>query len=481
MARPRRGTTLLALCVLGLAACGGTNRLPTDQEDAGTPTQDDAGDPNQPPAGFLNPTGPSWLTLRFKGVINSYETVADDYSNIITGIGSLKATFQERTLELSDSDGMYAYDYTYPDQSRYVVATGSRATADSTSSKGSMQEANLYFPTDAALALDAGSHLLGGKIAVSLRDADYVVRKDTSVLYKLCYQGMADAGAQVFLDHSANQSYGPGENLILWANIPVVTDRPTLIERCGSTCTLYQGAPCRCYVDNADLDCALWDDEVAKDGTQLSCGPPADFLTPPATGDWATFKFKGPIATADDPSPPAGYAVATVSVGGTVATASMFGYATEYDPGTDSNLLDVAFYDEQSGAGGIVTLTELDFYVTPAALVAAKGRGTNPLVMDAATPAVGLAQKLTAYPSGGDYLYRVCPYAVFRAGETTGSVYDCPAGNTTFGAGERLEIEGNLVLQTNVTADDVGVPLEADGCYCSNGTALVACSTLPQS
>jgi hypothetical protein len=292
---------------------------------------------------------------------------------------------------------------------------------------------------------------------------------------------MADTGAQVFLDHSANQTFGPGENLILWANIPLATDQQVLVERCGSTCTLYQGAPCRCYVDDADLDCAQWDDEVTKDGTTLSCDPPADFLTPPASGDYAIFKYKGVISTADDPSPKAGWVEATVSVGGTAATASMFGYATEYDPGTDSNVLSVTFYDYQDQSGGIFSLTELDLYVTPATLVQAKSSGTNPLVMDASTAAMGLAMRLTGYPSGGSYLYRACPYAVFRPGERAGSVYDCPAGNTTFGAGEQLEIEGNLVLQTNVTVDDVGVPLEADGCYCSNGTALVACSTLPQS
>jgi hypothetical protein len=481
MATPRRGTALLALGFLGLAACGGPTSPGDEPRDAGPPPQDDAGDPNQPPTGFLDPTGADYLTLRFKGLINSYETVADDYSNVITGIGSLKAAFLGRTLELSDSDGMYAYDYTYPDGNRYVVASGSRATPDSTSSKGTLQEANLYFPTDAALALDDASHLVAGTIAVSLRDAEYVVRKDSSVLYKLCYAGMAGAGAQVFLDHSANQSFGPGENLILWANVPVVTDRQVMIERCGSTCTRYQGAPCRCYLDSADLDCARWDDEVQKDGTDLSCGAPVDFLTPPPSGDWATFKFKGPIVPADEASPQSGWVDARVSVGGAVATASMFGYATEYDPGTSAHLLALSFYDYREGAGGVFDVTELDFYVAPAALVAAKASATDPIVMDADTPAMGLALRLTGYPVGDDYVYRVCPYAVFRPGATAGSLFDCPAANVAFGAGERLEIEGNLVLETNVTAEDVGVTLEADGCYCSNGAALVACSTLPRS
>ena len=481
MARPRRGAAYLVFCFLGLAACDGTTQQPAAQDDAGILPQDDAGNPNEPPVGFLDPTGASYLTLRFKGLINSYETVADDSSNIITGIGSLRSRFLERALELSDSDGMYAYEYTYPDSGRYLVAVGSRATPESTSTRGTMQEASLYFPAEQAAALGEGSHVIGSKIAASARDMDYVVRKDSTVLIKLCYQAMADVGSQLFLDHSANETFGPGENLILWANVPLVTDPQTIAERCGATCTQYQGAPCRCYVDDADLDCADWDDAVADEGGDLSCAPPESFLTPPASGDWATFKFKGTIAAADDPSPKAGFVEATVSVGGTAATASQFGYATEYDPGTASNLLAVSFYDMQSDASGVYHLSELEFYVTPAALVQAKGSGTNPIVMDASTPAMGLAMRLTGYPVSGGYLYRVCPYAVFRPGATAGSVYDCPAGNATFGAGERLEIEGNLVLQTDVTADDVGVPLEADGCYCCSDTAYVACSTLPQS
>jgi hypothetical protein len=73
------------------------------------------------------------------------------------------------------------------------------------------------------------------------------------------------------------------------------------------------------------------------------------------------------------------------------------------------------------------------------------------------------------------------PTRFFRPGGTAGSLYDCPDHNTTFGVGERLEIEGKLVLDPNVTTDDVGVPLESDGCYCSNELGIVACSTLPQS
>jgi len=233
-------------------------------------------------------------------------------------------------------------------------------------------------------------------------------------------------------------------------------------------------------VDDADLDCAEWDTASVDDGSELSCGPPAGFLTPPASGDWATFKFKGTIAAETEESPAPGYAEATITVGGATVTASQFGYATEYDPGADSNLLDVAFYDQQADANGVVHMVELDFYVTPAALIAAKGAGTNPIVMDANSPAMGLAQRITAYPSGGSYLYRVCPFAVFRPGETAGRIFDCPAANTTFGAGEKLQLEGNVWVQTNVTADDVGVPLEANGCYCGNDSGYVACSTLPQ-
>ena len=480
MTHPRRGTTLLALSLLGLAACS-SSRTPADtQDDAGTAVQEDAAsDPNQPPAGFLDPTGTSYVTLRFKGLINSSDTVFGDSSNIITGIGHLTSRVGEQALDLSDSDGMYAYDYSYPDSSRYLFASGSHASADSTSTRGRMQDASVYFLTEKAAALDSASHLID-QVSASVRDIEYVVRKDQSVLYKVCYQGLADTGAQVFLDHSANQSFAVGESLVLWANVPLVTDPQQLLERC-TTCTSYEGAACRCYVDEADLDCADWDTEVADDGSELSCDVPEGFLTPPTSGDWATFTFKGKIAAETEASPPPGYGEASITVGGTTVTASQFGYATEYDPGTESDVVGVSFYDEQADANGVVHLTELDFFVAPATLVQAKSAGTDPIVMDESTGAMGRAIRITAYPSGQSYLYRVCPFAVFRSWEKTGSVYDCPAANTTFGAGERLEIEGSLVLQTNVTADDVGTPLEADGCYCQSDTGTVACSTLPRS
>jgi|WetSurMetagenome_2_1015567.scaffolds.fasta_scaffold114630_2 hypothetical protein len=477
MTQSRRRTALLALSCLGLAACGSSHPLADTQPDAGGPAQEDAGDPNQPPAGFLDPAGASYVTLRFKGLINSSDTVFDDSSNIITGIGQLTSKVGDQTLALSDSDGMYAYDYSYPD-GRYLFASGRRASADSTSTRGRMQDASVYFLAAKAEALQADSHLIVDASS-SVRDIEYVVRKDQSVLYKVCYQGLADSGAQVFLDHTANQSFAVGESLVLWANVPLVTDPQTILQRC-TTCTSYQGAACRCQVDDASFDCADWETAAADDGSELSCGPPEGFLTPPASGDWATFKFKGRIAAETEESPAPGYADATIAVGGTTVTASQFGYATEYDPGQDSNLLAVSFYDQQADSSGVVRIVELDFYVAPAALVAAQGAGTNPIVMDERTAAMGLAQRITAYPSGGSYSYRVCPFAVFRPGETAGRVFDCPAANTTFGAGERLEIEGSLVVETDVTADDVGAPLEASGCYCGNDQGYVACSTLPQ-
>jgi hypothetical protein len=302
MTRHRRRTALLALSFLGLAACSTSHPLAGAQEDGGSPAQEDAGDPNQPPASFLDPTSASYVTLRFKGLINSYDTVGGDSSNIITGIGRLASKVGEQTLDLSDSDGMYAYDYDYPDTGRYLFASGSRASADSTSTRGRMLEASVYFPAEKAVALDAAGHLID-QVSASARDIEYVVRKDSSVLYKVCYAGLADTGAQVFLDHTANQSFAVGESLVLWANVPLVTDSQALLQRC-TTCTPYQGAACRCYVDDAVLDCAAWDAESANDGSELDCGPPAGFLTPPASGDWATFKFKGTIAAETEESPP---------------------------------------------------------------------------------------------------------------------------------------------------------------------------------
>jgi hypothetical protein len=90
-------------------------------------------------------------------------------------------------------------------------------------------------------------------VAVYVEDAAYLARKDSSVLYKMCYAGMADQGSQIFLDHSANQAFAPGENVILWANTVLATDRQAVIDRVGSRCTRYEGAPCVCQVDDATI------------------------------------------------------------------------------------------------------------------------------------------------------------------------------------------------------------------------------------
>ena len=59
-------------------------------------------------------------------------------------------------------------------------------------------------------------------------DFAYVVRKDSSVLRRTCWVGLADTGAQTFLDHRANVTFAPGESLIAWANVPLVTDQQAL-------------------------------------------------------------------------------------------------------------------------------------------------------------------------------------------------------------------------------------------------------------
>jgi hypothetical protein len=69
---------------------------------------------------------------------------------------------------------------------------------------------------------------------------------------------------------------------------------------------------------------------------------------------------------------------------------------------------------------------------------------------------------------------------VFRPGGTDGKLYDCPAANTSFAVGEDLEIEGLLVLATDVTEADLGTPLDKDGCYCTDqNSSVIDCSTLP--
>ena len=153
------------------------------------------------------------------------------------------------------------------------------------------------------------------------------------------------------------------------------------------------------------------------------------------------------------------------------------GYATDYQ-GT----LVLQVYGDQKSVGQTYSMSMLEIGLPADTLTSAKKAGTNPIVVDATAGVWAVASQLTGVPSGKDYLYRICPFAVYRSGETTGNLYACPANNVAFTVGENLEIEGSLVLATDITSADVGVELEADGCYCVNGTtnASIACSSLPK-
>jgi hypothetical protein len=346
---------------------------------------------------------------------------------------------------------------------------------DSTASKGTLTGIVLSFASADLMALGADEHLLSTMGATVYEEA-FVIRKDSSSVVRICYRALETDGSYAFVDHSANKTFAPGENLIVWANAVAQTDPAVIAEELGTQVTSYQGQPCACYVDSVALDCANYDVEAAKDGTELSCNPPRDFLNPPA-GDYATFTFKGLISSGDDLSPPPAFVLSTVSVGGKKVPLNVSGYALAW---YDS--LTLQAYGEQTGDAKKFSMDMLSFTFPTDLLAGAKKSGTNPIVVDAAAGVSALASTLTGYSSGKDYLYRICPYAVFRAGETAGSLYDCPAANTSFAVGEKLEIQGNFVLGTSITDADVGTPLDKDGCYCLHGTTndVLDCSTLPQ-
>ena len=505
---------VLAAAGLGLIACGGGSKLPPastgddaglipgpDAEEAAPPPDADvaalpdageppdaASDPDQPPPGFLVPTSPDYLTLDFKVLINSQDTVYNDSSNIITGMGHAEFKFGDRVVKLSTSDNLYAYDYGYPSDypdpklagTHYLILSGSVSSDDSTSTKGSSQAFQVSFSTTSAQALASDEHLLTDTVArATLMGQDYVVRKDSSMLYKVCYEGMTGAGSAIFLDHSANKDFAVGENLIAWANAVEVTDTQALFTRLGARVTSYQGQPCTCYLDSATFDCATWDQEIAKDGSELSCNPPADFLAPPTGVDYAIFKYKGSIEAGDNPSPKPGFAPGTISIAGAPTFTAASGYAFGFNSG-GSDLVQLSLYDAGTGDAKQFSYNEFTVTLDASGLVQAKSDGTDPIGLDASPIGWALAQKLSGYSTKTGYLYRLCPFAVFRPGETAGKLYDCPAANTAFVAGEGLEIEGSLVLQKNITEADIGTPLGADGCYCTDATnAVVDCSTLP--
>lgn len=478
---------------LAVAACGSGPAQPLPGPDADLPDVPDAEqpepgpdaatDPNEPPPGFLEPTSANYVIVEFKGLINTYDTYVNDYSNLITGTGRIVIGIGGKTVQISTSDGMFCSEYSFPDdypvesqRGRHIIDIDAyHMSDDSTASKGTLTGIVLSFASADLMALGADEHLISTMGATVYEEA-FVIRKDSSSVVRICYRALETDGSYAFVDHSANKTFAPGENLIVWANAVEETDPAVIAQILGTEVTSYQGQPCACYVDSVALDCADYDVEAAKDGTELSCNPPRDFLNPPA-GDYATFTFKGLISSGDDLSPPPAFVLSTVSVGGKQVPLNVSGYAFAW---YDS--LTLQAYGEQTGDAKKFSMDMLSFTFPTDLLSGAKNSGTNPIVVDAAAGVSALASTLTGYSSGKDYVYRICPYAVFRAGETAGSLYDCPAANTSFAVGEKLEIQGNFVLGTSITEADVGTPLDKDGCYCLHGTTneVLDCSTLPQ-
>jgi hypothetical protein len=443
----------------------------------------EAGDPNAPDDDFLTPSSAEYVTLQFKGLINSESTVFEDSSNIMEGLGTVKAQVANQGFSLGGTDELYAYQYQVPDEcgkpsvcgKTMTVVEARQFSSDASSTHGSMTYIMVRVPRDELTSLGEGENLVTADVGASVVDVEYVVRKDTTALVKQCYLGLADEGSKLFVDHSHNDEFAPGENLFVWGNAVEISDAATMADSLSGS-TTYDGRPCYCYIDNEDFDCGAWDEEAAKEDVGLSCGDPPDFLDPTGT-TYGLFRMKGPISDAGDDDPAPVYAEGSFAIDGVEGSLEM-GYPTT-GTGPGGAYLQFDLYGNFTGTNAEPSFDRLFLTVGQSVLTNAKAQGESMIPIDSDYVAYAVLMHIDIRGPESDSSYRICPKGILRPTSQPGRLYGCFDDNQTFGAGETIEIEGNLPMAADATGPELGMELEEDGCGCMNANnETIPCSTI---
>jgi hypothetical protein len=444
-------------------------------------------DPDKPPNGFLDPSSDDYVTLEFKGLINSQKTYEEDPSNLVDGVGELHVNYRGKSLTITAADQAFARELSYPDDDpepalrgkHFVYVEADQMSPDSTSTRGSMVAVLFWLNRNDLSALGPSDRILDSGARATVLDYEYAVRKDSTPLTKQCALALkapSDQG-KTFIDHSNNNAYTAGENLIVWANASLLSD-PKKLAAIYESATLYKGQPCYCAVNGDDFDCANWDEEVSKTDPGLSCGEPEGFLNP--SGDvYAVFRTKGVINADTTTSPKPAFVTGTAAASGQTIPLESGTLSALLDRGQDMVTLD--FLGNVQVSSDHLSFDRL-LMVFPTQLLAEAHQQKQPWVhLEDEAAVFALLMHGDSYGNQSNSPSRLCPKAVLRPSENPGSIYGCFDKNQSFAIGETLEIEGNLPMFTDVKSEEVGIPLDPDGCACWDGhDNQVDCSTLPQ-
>ena len=438
----------------------------------------------EPDPSFFTPVAGDAVVVSFKGLINPYASVLDD--SYTQGVGGATVLLGPASITVKET--LRAFRYTFPDDYASEAYRGMTfhivdfyTFREGTENHGVYDQVRLYVP-EAALgaAKESGTSLLAlpEDALINYDSYEVTVRADKTSLVKTCFLATADregAASQLFVDHGSNITFGPGEDLKLWANVAMTTDAGKIIAANGEM-ELVGGVPCRFYRDAAVITAAQYAEELTKT-FELDCPLPDGFPPAPAASQ-AALKFIGPLNDFAD------------------ASAETANGAGEYVVSIDGEEMAVADYSAYAGRtaiwgrdyvavvtlGSVTAVTEAKYtllstemYIPLDTLAAIKAGGGNPAAFKDFNFGITVSRAEEKLQGADHYAVKQCPLAVVDKAAAQSALFASAASNDVFAAGEELQVAASIALTTDAAAiaEYTG---SADACYCYADTGALTCA-----
>jgi len=293
-------------------------------------------------------------------------------------------------------------------------------------------------------------------------DVEVFIRAfDHAEFQKICTLAEVDpeaTGSRIFVGGVHNESFAPGEDLQLWANVALGEENDITPETEPTYCRFYENGQ------------AISRDEylsgIAQTSPELSCELPAGFFEPPGPS-YAALLFTGPL---NDGSVGIEHfenglgELDAVADGEPIVADDYYTLAYDYAVGsTDVVVVQTLGSVNYLGADHYA-FNLFRLVVARSVLLQMKAEDLRTVDFD---PALMVAT-LESYEQkdvGGDAWLRCCPLLLSDVEATDGSLGACHEANTSFQGGEPLEVAALLTMTDEAAAfeDYYGI---SEDCYC---------------
>jgi len=432
----------------------------------------------EPEEDFFDSEWGNQFKMSFKGIINSYETMAEDKQ--VKGLGTFEFIFEGVDFEVKGEPE--AYLYRVPENYENVDLAGKdfvllqlysdpvdRGMNEAGNTSYFYDIVNIGIPVESLVSVKSENKNIFPMNDITwanLMSLTLTARKDGRFFYKYCYISLParQVESNWFLDHRNNIDFSDGENLILWGNIGMSSKQTVTEENEGMLC-YYRS-------QTAELTKEQHDAEIAKSGREFECDIP-DKYTIPFSDDRAIFTFIGTISDVANSNTVLAYADYEVFIDGekkNVADYTAYAY--------NDNLGTVVDYMVAQTLGNVSQIVHGRHYSFDYTRLLIPLSFLQNLPTDEKSSEIPGNQLYFQYMlieqkdvQQGDSFIKGCIYALHALNKENG-VFLCRAGAEQFMPGETLQIAGNIELSTDTEhlMDISGVATPEELCFCSNST-----------